>query len=279
MIQLSTVVFSLMIELIVVLMLVLSMWLFFSLRRNKKDRKSAAQLVEQIKHQSELRLSETGSFLQEKYQFEGEELEKAIQSIDRAEKKFMQNLINMYLQRDSDRLLKIDASLAELIEAYKELTPATLAAENGDEVAIETEDENTAELEELRASNARLSEELAITKQTMGNMIAEFGNMFGGGQDTKLETEEVLEKVNVSTSEGEVEKVEGAPALQEEVVGESSVTAEPATDEAAAIKPESEPASQPAAENKKQAAADHEDLIDFHEGIDELMDGIDLSED
>ncbi len=289
MIQLSSVAFSLMVETIVVTLVILSAGSYQAIRRYRRDRHCAARLVEQIRHQSDLRLKQTGSFLKEKYQLEGKELDKAIHGIDQAEKKFMQTLINMYLQRDADGLLSMDASMAELIEAYKELTPAQPAASNThEEDTTKLADDHDAELEALRATNAKLREELSITKKTMGNMIAEFGNMFGGGQDTSLEKEEVLEKVNV-IDEG-VDALDSAEELA--VAPEEDLADENTLDEVNSVSAETQDAVQsnaaattgaeaePAAEKKKQMLAqEDEDLLSFDEGIDELMDGIDLSED
>ena len=44
----------------------------------------------------------------------------------------------------------------------------------------------------LKKEKAQLSEELAITKKTMDSMIAEFGNMFGGGHDNELAKTDVV---------------------------------------------------------------------------------------
>ena len=289
MMQLSTIVFSLLVELLVVLSVVLGVWVFVSLKRSNKDRSAASKLVEQIRHQSELRLKETGSFLEEKYQFEGNELAKAIQSIDKAEKKFMQKVINMYLNREAHELEVMDASMAELIEAYKELTPVGADQQIVAEVEAGEEQEVLAELESLRNSNQQLTEELAITKQTMGNMIAEFGNMFGGGQESSLEKEEVLEKVKVIPDEVETDELVIAEPTEQEIpvvdgVDEIAVDAEGAASGAEeqaqpVAKPDSAEAeeSQPKEKEKKDVTADS--LLDFDEGIDELMDGIDLSED
>jgi hypothetical protein len=297
MIQLSTVVFSLLLELVFILLVVLGLWTFLSLKRSKKDRAAATKLVEQVRHQSDLRLKETGSFLEQKYQFEGNGLDKAIKSIDKAEKKFIQKIINMYLKRESHELEVMDAGMAELIEAYKELTPTPGSGEIVAETDEALPDDLTVEVESLREANQKLTEELAITKKTMGNMIAEFGNMFGGGQDSSLETEEVLEKVSVVPDEEEelviaeatdqeipqvnaeelAEPVEPEPQVSptDDLVMPGSSAEEMAQEVAEDVsQPEEKEASDEERSKKKE-----ESLIDFDEGIDELMDGIDLSED
>ena len=58
-----------------------------------------------------------------------------------------------------------------------------------------------AKIEELTESKIKLKEELATTNATMGNMIAEFGNMFGGGADHELAKYEVAKKVGVKSED------------------------------------------------------------------------------
>jgi len=206
----------------------------------------------------------------------------------------------MYIKREAHELEVMDASMAELIETYKELTPTL----GNDEIVAETAEEQPGELQlevdGLRESNQKLTEELAITKKTMGNMIAEFGNMFGGGQDNSLETEEVLEKVSVVPDEDEEELViaeatdQEIPQISPEELAEPEpVEAEPqvppAGDVATAqsgVEESVQQAVEEIPESAKRSVTDadssknkEESLIDFDEGIDELMDGIDLSED
>ncbi len=314
MMQISTLTFSLLIELLVFLVIVLIVWTILTLKRQRRDREAAARLIEQMRHQSELRLKETGSFLEEKYHFEGDQLNKAIQSIDKAEKKFAQNIINMYLQRSSSDLLVLDAQMAEMIDTYKDLKPVAPDISE-DEIVTDVEggtaDELQLEVERLRETNEKLSEELTITKKTMGNMIAEFGNMFGGGQDSALEGEEVLEKVNVA-EEPEVE-TDSSSQSESEATSEpvEPPAAEPEQPEAADTSPTDEINSEMLAEVEDDEPKDFEagpvtpadvqnamdaeseadrkklekdkkvpdaSITDFDEGIDELMDGIDLSD-
>lgn len=189
MIEVSGIIFTLLVELLVILSVAWVFALFFSLKKKKNDRQAAHKLADQIKQQSDLRLKETGSFLQEKYSFEGNQLQKAIKLIDKTEKSFFQKIINLYLHRDAAALSSLDAAVAELIDVYKSLTPAKTETVQSDTGELEDE------IEHLKLTNANLAEELAITKQTMSNMIGEFGNMFGGGSDNNLDQEEVVEKV------------------------------------------------------------------------------------
>lgn len=259
MVEISVLNLSLLIEALVICLIILVLWTVLLIRQKKRDRKAARKLVDQVKHQSKTRLEVTSSFLHEKYRFEGNELEKAVKSIDKAEKKFIQAVINIYVKRNASGLESLDASLAELIDTYKSLSPImpdaqTLAA---------LESANPEEMTALRESNEKLTEELAITKETMGNMISEFGNMFGGGKDHELEQEEVVEKVQGGEPTlDQIEKVESkedieidTPEVSQEVASVEAVDTEKASTDS---KVEDEP------------VVDDDD-------VDELLDSIDLS--
>lgn len=322
MIEIPTVLFSLLIEGFIALLVILIVLLVVNMKRNKKDIAAARKLVEQIRHQSQTRQEDVGSFLVEKYRLEGDELEKSIKLIDKAEKKFMQKLINVYLKRDSLGLASMDASVAELIETYKDLSPVIPEIEELAGAASEATAEQQAELENLKQVNEQLIEELAITKKTMGNMIAEFGNMFGGGKENRMESEEVLEKVSAPIDEflseeiAEQSEIDGqevsveqdladpdivdqktpeqqesisqgvisqeeidamAEAVTEEVL--QSQEAAPSAQEEAMQDSDSEKESAKGKEQQKKNTPETSDMLDFDEGIEELMGGIDLSDD
>ena len=283
----------LLVETLALLALILGIWIFLSIRRKRGTRKAVDGLVEQIRKQSKLRLEETGSFLEEKYHFEGDELQKAVEQVDKAEKLFFQRVLNLYLKRDDERIKSLDAWVAELVGVYKSLSPVMPAA---GESAV---DENTQKkMDELERSRQALEEELKITKTTMSNMIAEFGNMFGGGKDNELEQSEVVEKV-VNPDEVDPERV--TEILEGESTGEvSMVTPEAAVEQAPTAA--DEPPPQPAEETVEEGIDDDEVLpapdfedpdatvgqkmqtltedlaIEGDDEIDELLDGIDLSD-
>ncbi|MCP4432880.1 MAG: hypothetical protein GY806_18060 [Gammaproteobacteria bacterium] len=200
MMEVSAALFILLIEGLIGLLVTLILVLFMASRKKRRRLKAIAQLVAQIKKQSEVRISETGSFLQDIYQLEGDDLKKAVEMIDKGEKHLYQILINGFLTEDPKIITSIDASVAELIDIYKDLKPKVEEVQVNDEAELET---LRKQIEELQNTNKKLDEELNITKTTMGNMIAEFGNMFGGGSDHELANFEVVEKVGATSDEVE----------------------------------------------------------------------------
>ncbi len=301
--EVSTILLTLLIEGFLFLLLALSVWIFFAVRKTKRAKTAAAKLVEQIQNQSAKRLKETGSFLEEKYLFEGNELKKAVKSIDKAEKIFMQKVINMYISHDDKAMQSMDATVAEFIDSYKSLKPAiqeVVTEVDGDDNTAAIEDRSE-EVENLKAEKEKLKEELAITKETMGNMIAEFGSMFGGGKENDVKAEEIFEKVSehegdessmkteesssdngaqntsADTVENEPQSADSSNAnkIPEEVEAVPVADTEATENEIAIV--EEHVKKESVDETETDASISSEVAMD--EGIDELLDGIDLSED
>ena len=202
MISINAAYFILLVEAVVVLVAVLLAVIALGQRNKRKKRKAVAQLVAQIKKQSEVRTQETGSFLQDIYQLEDTELKEAVATIDKSEKNLFQKLVKSYISDDPVLVSSMDAAIAELIDTYKELKPREQIIEKGSE---ENERLLGDEIAKLREENGSLKHELEITKETMSNMIGEFGNMFGGGADHELASFEVVEKVGGSASDPDSE--------------------------------------------------------------------------
>jgi PHP family Zn ribbon phosphoesterase len=200
-IELSILNFSLLVEGVLILLVILILWVIINLKTKKRDRAAASLLVEHIKHQSKTRTETTSSYLHEKYLLEGDVLKQTVKSIDDSEKKFFQKLINIYLNRDAKGLSVIDASVAEMIDIYKSLTPVIPIVDVDAEVSAAVA-EKEQQLEALQETNAKLSDELGITKETLSSMVGEFGNMFGGGHEHGMDKDEVFKKM---TGEQELE--------------------------------------------------------------------------
>lgn len=220
MIEISGILLTLLIEGAVFLLIALVVIIIISMKKKKKDRSAASKLVDQIKHQSDARRQSAGAFLKDKYRLEGHDLTKAIEAIDKSEKRFFQKVINLYLKRDAEALSSLDATVAEMIDVYKSLSPVMPDAN------AKVDKSQQEELEKLREANANLVEELSITKETMANMIAEFGNMFGGGSDHELAKHEVVEKVQHHETDDE----NLAPDSEPDTQAASDVTAETGTE-------------------------------------------------
>jgi preprotein translocase subunit YajC len=186
-------------EVCVILLIALIAVLFLQIKSKRKKRKAIQQLVSQIKTQSKTRTEETGSFLQEFYDLSDMELTIAVAAIDKQERRFFQKLVDTLSRSDASQITSFDATVAELIDTYKSLKPKQV-----DATTKVGADDNTEDLNSLRAENATLAEELKITRETMSSVISEFGSMFGGGIDNKLESSDIANKVAISGTPPEV---------------------------------------------------------------------------
>lgn len=177
MIEISPMVIIFLAEACAVLLLALLVVIGLQIRTRRRQQKAVAQLVAQIKQQSKTRLEASGFFLQGIYQLNEAALKSAVQTIDAQERKFFQKIINLYLGNDVDLIASMDASVAELIDTYKSLKPAKSESQDS-----EVSGDSLAQLQALQLKNKKLTEELAVTKKKMTDMIEEFSNMFGGGK-------------------------------------------------------------------------------------------------
>ena len=201
MIQVDASVFIILCELLALLLAIVAFLIISRMRSRGKLKKAVKALVEQIKQQSKTRTQETGSFLKELYELDEQQLSNAVSNIDKQEKKFFQRLVDVIGFNEVDKIKSIDADLAALIDVYKSLKPKI------PEVKTEDSDDTLAEIEKLKKENASLEDELVITKNTMSDMIGEFGNMFGGGSDHELASHEVVDQVKPKSEESSEESV------------------------------------------------------------------------
>lgn len=273
MIEVSLLLFTLITEALVVCLVIISISILLLLKRRKKDRVAAKKLIDQVRHQSKTRLQTTSSFLNDKYRFEGDELQRAVKSIDKAEKQFIQKIINVYLNRDAHGLNSMDACVAEMIDTYKDLSPVMPEAD----AAPSMDSEAAQELLELKDLNAKLTEELNITKETMTNMIGEFGNMFGGGKDHELDKSEVVEKVTGHETKEHPVVTETELSHDEIEVDSAEQRGETITEDTNQIVVDGSGQGQ-SKKTKPEDKVREDELIVEDDEVDELLNSIDLSD-
>lgn len=181
-----------------------------SLRR-RKEWAAANKLVAALKGEQEARRQEIRSLLASKYGYHGDQLNEKATAISRAEWRFYQTLINIYLKRDAESVVSLHRAFAEATDPYYRLevlaAPAAQPAKPPPEPPPEPQQEirpaaprpsavpmnvmggvealdDFAEMQHLREENERLSEELQITMGTISRMLSEYSSIVGrGGAD------------------------------------------------------------------------------------------------
>jgi len=209
MIEVSALLFTLLAEGTGLLSLILIIWIVLTIRKKSKDKAAATQLVKHIKEQANERFESIKTFLSHSSGLEAEELLIETKKIDRLEKDFFTQLVRLYLKRDADILAKMDEQLDKVITAYK----ATVAEGGG--TSKQGDEEILHKVETLEKEKHTLSEELRITKSTMGNMMTEFNTMFNGGNETVQTSKEALQSTVAEVKEQEI--VDDDIALEESI--------------------------------------------------------------
>ena len=198
MLEVNAVYFILLAEGFGILLLVLLIWMAIAVFKMRRKKKAVGDLLARFNARAVQRGEQTESFLRVIFKLEGEDLQAALENIDKHETQFLQQLINSLYRGKVSQIGALDAELDKLIESYKCLLPRV------EESASELTDA-TQEVTALRGENERLRSELVLVKNKMSDMISEFGNMFGGGKEHKLDLHEVKEKVAAIQAENEID--------------------------------------------------------------------------
>jgi hypothetical protein len=161
------------------LLLLLVGLLLFSWIRNRaarrRDNQAMRVLVTRIKQATAERELVLGRFLSERMGLAGESLEQARTAIARAELSLLKRFAVIYKKRDAGAAAQFDIDVVAALAPYHQLQGA------GAGTAATQAPEDPSELEALRAENARLSEELGVTMETMARMLNEYSTLFAGG--------------------------------------------------------------------------------------------------
>ena len=162
-------------ELLLVLLVLLSYAWFRNRALRRRDTKAIRVLATRIKNSRTERETKIARFLGEQMGISGEALEQAKTAMLRAELLLLQRFAGVYTKRDAGAAAQFDMDLMAALAPYYELEGGGIV------VTQEQPDEDTSVLENLRAENQRLSDELSVTMETMSRMLNEYSTMFTGG--------------------------------------------------------------------------------------------------
>lgn len=188
------------------LMLVAFVFLLVSWIRHhsasRRDHKAIQQLVARARKGKADRGKTIASFLSEQMGLTGEDLEKMKVAMLREELRLIQGFADIYTRRDAGAAARFQLSVEAGVAPYHALNGAGTCGGPGNQV-------DSAELEALRRENTRLSEELAVTMDTMSRMLSEYSGMFadsGEGTDSLDAASAGMRNMPA----GDVEEVESA---------------------------------------------------------------------
>ncbi len=164
-------------EVIVLLLVVGSVFLFFRLRNKKKDAHAATQLVDDLKKNEPDRRENLTQVFKDVYGIEGDELGTVVNEFIDREKAFYKVLLSTYLKRDASKLQTFGSELEKMVLPYMELVPKDMV--DSSEV-----DALNADLEQLKKENSELGGELSSSKGIIDEMMSEYSRAFDKGAET-----------------------------------------------------------------------------------------------
>ena len=125
--------------------------------RRRRDRSAVRKLVSRIKEDSGRRESETRKIMQERFGFDGSNLEEIVSRIAREEKAFYQVLIDVYLHHKTDAIQNLCVDYESSVETYRSLEiPKPAASQDLSDEAVEESEAYRL----LKDENERLTDEL-----------------------------------------------------------------------------------------------------------------------
>jgi hypothetical protein len=157
--------------------------------RGRREQAAIEKLVSAINEDKGRRQEETRRLLENRYGYEGDELQAAGRRIARQELGFYQLLINLFIKRNTQAMERLNLEFETAVAPYRELGApkgAEPEAEEGEgaettkvvRVGSEAED-NSAEIERLKRENQRLMEELEATMKSLSRMLNEYAGLVG----------------------------------------------------------------------------------------------------
>lgn len=179
MIEISSLVALIVGEILVGLVILSGLLLLFTLLRKQRIRKAAQHLAERVQVDKAKRSERLKTLLTDGYHLQSPQLDQTLHGMMQTEMTLYQNMLNGFLKDDQVSLQQIDVDVENLVLSYQSLgglvsqdaSPSTSLAGGSEEV------------EELKAENERLAEELKVTMDTMGRMLNEYSTMFADGAE------------------------------------------------------------------------------------------------
>ncbi len=204
--EINSSLFLLVSEIGLILLLVLGTILFLAKKRSMKDKTLVMALVEKIKSAEPDKREKLLTLLKETYGYDDKKAEEKIDEVIRSEKNLYNNLIQIFLKNNRNKISGFDRYLNDIIESYQGMSSVEDNANTGNE---EGQDSNLAitreENNKLRDTNKKLKHDLNAAMDTMESMMSEYASMYEGGQkdgEQRMKNEMFkLRQVLESTSE------------------------------------------------------------------------------
>ena len=121
-------------EISLVLLVVLGILSFMTLRKKMRIKNGLNKLIEKLKANQEDHANKLKTILKDSYHLEESLVDETSNKIVQQENMLYKNLIHIYSKGEQEHIEKIDEKVAELISIYQNLTPKPAAATQDSEV-------------------------------------------------------------------------------------------------------------------------------------------------
>ena len=138
--------------------------LFLMLRRQRHqeqdDQVHAGAVMQHLEAREPSHRDALANLFETTYNLEGDELAAKVDEYMERERAFYNVMLNLYLNRDGDKLKEIPSELAKVIKPWAEITPSGMI--------------NASDVTGLENEKAQLSTELENTKETLEQLMEEY---------------------------------------------------------------------------------------------------------
>ncbi|MFO8025130.1 hypothetical protein [Thiohalophilus sp.] len=165
-------------ELSAVLLLGAVVLLVLMIRRQRKHRRLALELINRLRDSESERRKKLIGLLTEQLEMDAEQADARARAMLKHETSLYAHILRLFMGRNPEQLLQVDHDVERLLRSYYHL--------------LEEEDEGDAEREsllvklkrenkQLRDEKNNLQKNLETTMETMENMMDEYASMYEGG--------------------------------------------------------------------------------------------------
>ncbi len=183
MIEIDPIIIMAMGEALLVLLITIIVMVALAMKRKNNDKKAAETLVSKLKKERSARDEKIRCMLNGKYCYEDGDLDSLVRKFSKSERRFYQKFITTYLNRDHEKLSKLDREFDAATDPFFNIElPSSAEATN---------DAEKQSISQLQLENEKLKEELGVSMKTLGRMLGEYANILD--EEKQEEKKEVVE--------------------------------------------------------------------------------------
>lgn len=185
MMALDSTLIIIMLEILVLLIVLVISLLFISKRKRSKELNAIHSFIDELEKEITVNNKPLERLLSDSCGLDPQEAEATLKNINASERALLQNVIQLFLQREMSLLKKIDQSISQLSEPYHQLIN-TLSTHRPTANHTDTQD--------LQRANLQLKQQLDTALRTIDEVTAEYTRVFNGNQ-TEMELENSSKKM------------------------------------------------------------------------------------